>query len=93
MVLVAGEEVATVPQPSASPREETISELGAMFRTCLELLMAIIGLAVLRPGVKAPRSAPNRRRQPDGSPNPLYDPAHEKPNPSPPPPKKRSSSP
>ena len=40
------------------------------------------------------QSPPNEEFQWDGTPNPLFDPGHKKPNPSPPPPpKKRSSRP
>lgn len=67
------------------------SVVAMMFRTCFEVLVAIIGLVILRPGTKAPQYAPNQKRQPDGNPNPLYDPGHQKPNPSPPPPPKKGS--
>jgi hypothetical protein len=71
MVLVAGAEAATVAQSPASSLEETVSELGrdwtrgkVMFRTCFEVLMAIIGLAILRPGAKHPKLVPDMPNPP-----------------------------
>ena len=59
-----------------------------MFRTCFDLLVAIIGLAIIRMGVKAP----NWRREPDGSPNPLHGLVPDMPEPPPPPPPKKGNS-